>query len=230
MILVRVLPVREGLRASTSAGVSAILLEGATLNDFVETLRSMSQAIPATSATLTPMPPSDDGDQAIGWTRPSLWQTAIPLTMRERETMDLIADGLSNKEIAQRLHISVHTTKSHVHNLMGKLGSRSRLQIAARARSPREPLLSPASMPQTISGVTRREREISALIAEGLANRDIARRLHIAIHTVKSHVHSILKKLAVHTRVQIAIRQGWAPAPACALDLSACRPTVRAVR
>jgi DNA-binding NarL/FixJ family response regulator len=42
------------------------------------------------------------------------------------------------------------------------------------------------------------------LIADGLSNKEIALRLNIATHTVKSHVHNIMEKLALHTRLQIA--------------------------
>lgn len=52
--------------------------------------------------------------------------------------------------------------------------------------------------------MTRREKEIIGLISEGLSNKEIARRLRIATHTVKSHVHNILEKLALHTRLEIA--------------------------
>lgn len=53
--------------------------------------------------------------------------------------------------------------------------------------------------------MTRREREIIGHIAEGLSNKEIARLLHIATYTVKSHVHNILEKLALHTRLEIAV-------------------------
>lgn len=43
------------------------------------------------------------------------------------------------------------------------------------------------------------------LIAEGLSNKDIATRLHIAVHTVKSHVHNVLEKLALHSRLEVAV-------------------------
>lgn len=52
--------------------------------------------------------------------------------------------------------------------------------------------------------MTKREREITNLIAQGMSNKEIAHLLNIAIHTVKSHVHNILQKLALGTRVQIA--------------------------
>jgi DNA-binding NarL/FixJ family response regulator len=53
--------------------------------------------------------------------------------------------------------------------------------------------------------MTNREKEVIALIAEGLANKEIALRLNLSIYTVKSHVHNILEKLAMNSRVQIAI-------------------------
>jgi len=57
-----------------------------------------------------------------------------PLGKREREILALIADGLSNPEIAERLVISVATVKTHINNLYGKLGARSRTDAIARAR------------------------------------------------------------------------------------------------
>jgi DNA-binding NarL/FixJ family response regulator len=59
---------------------------------------------------------------------------AVRMTNREREVMELIGEGLSNKEIAQRLAISVQTVKSHVHNILEKLALRSRLQLAVYVR------------------------------------------------------------------------------------------------
>ena len=53
------------------------------------------------------------------------------LTNRERQVIDLLGEGLSNKEIATRLHIAVHTVKSHVHNVLEKLALRSRLEVVA---------------------------------------------------------------------------------------------------
>ena len=52
--------------------------------------------------------------------------------------------------------------------------------------------------------MTKRELEIIALIADGQSNKEIARQLNIATHTVKSHMHNIMEKLAIHTRLQIA--------------------------
>ena len=49
-----------------------------------------------------------------------------------------------------------------------------------------------------------REREVIGLIGEGLSNKEIAGRLNISTYTVKSHVRTVMEKLALHTRLQIA--------------------------
>ena len=56
------------------------------------------------------------------------------MTRREREAIELIGEGLSNKEIAMRLNVSTRTVKSHVRNVMEKLALHTRLQIAAYSR------------------------------------------------------------------------------------------------
>jgi LuxR family maltose regulon positive regulatory protein len=57
-----------------------------------------------------------------------------PLSDREREVLHLIADGLSNQDIADKLVIAVSTVKSHVNHILGKLDAKSRTQAVARAR------------------------------------------------------------------------------------------------
>jgi DNA-binding NarL/FixJ family response regulator len=52
--------------------------------------------------------------------------------------------------------------------------------------------------------MTQREREVIALIAVGLSNKEIAKRLNIATDTVKSHVRNVMEKLTLHSRLQIA--------------------------
>lgn len=65
-----------------------------------------------------------------------------------------------------------------------------------------------ATQPEGLARIhlTPREREITQLLDEGLANKDISRRLGIELATVKNHVHNILEKLHVHRRGEAAAR------------------------
>ena len=70
---------------------------------------------------------------------------AEPLSARELEVLPLIAEGLSNQEIAARLYLSLHTVKAHARNIYAKLGVNSRTQAVARGRA--LGLLPPGSRP-----------------------------------------------------------------------------------
>jgi two-component system, NarL family, nitrate/nitrite response regulator NarL len=63
--------------------------------------------------------------------------SAPPLTPRENEILILVGEGLSNKDIARRLGISLGTTKSHVHNLLGKLSVPRRTAVMTRMHATR---------------------------------------------------------------------------------------------
>ena len=56
-----------------------------------------------------------------------------PLTPREHEVLQRLAEGLSNRMIAQRLEISEHTVKFHVNAILGKLSAQSRTEAVAHA-------------------------------------------------------------------------------------------------
>ncbi|WP_306362549.1 response regulator transcription factor [Nocardia sp. CC227C] len=63
-------------------------------------------------------------------TEPAPAASVADLTVREREVLDLVAEGLSNSEIANRLHVGVTTVKTHVTNLMAKTGADNRVRLA----------------------------------------------------------------------------------------------------
>jgi DNA-binding NarL/FixJ family response regulator len=74
-------------------------------------------------------------------------------------------------------------------------------RLLSRLRDGREEEAGPDALP----GLTEREREILALIGEGLTNRQIGRRLFLAEKTVKNHISRLLAKLGVERRVQAAV-------------------------
>jgi DNA-binding NarL/FixJ family response regulator len=55
------------------------------------------------------------------------------------------------------------------------------------------------------TALTEREREVLALVAEGLSNRAIAERLTVSVHTVRSHVQRVLEKLSAHSKLEAAV-------------------------
>jgi DNA-binding NarL/FixJ family response regulator len=73
------------------------------------------------------------------------------------------------------------------------------------ARFLAEPARPPPREPNALDNLTEREREVLALVAGGLSNEDIARRLVVSAHTVKTHVNRTMGKLGVHDRAQLVI-------------------------
>jgi DNA-binding NarL/FixJ family response regulator len=69
--------------------------------------------------------------------------------------------------------------------------------VAGRA-APGKPIARPGS-------ITEREREVLALLAAGLTNREIGERLHVGITTVKSHVASMMTKTGCQNRIELAL-------------------------
>ena len=63
-------------------------------------------------------------------------RTHVPLTRREQELLPMIAQGLTNKEIAAQLNLSEQTVKNHVHRILQKAGSSSRLAVQERCHEP----------------------------------------------------------------------------------------------
>jgi DNA-binding NarL/FixJ family response regulator len=57
-------------------------------------------------------------------------QPIEPLTEREEHVLATVARGMSNTEIAEELHISLSTVKTHIASLMSKIGARNRVEVA----------------------------------------------------------------------------------------------------
>lgn len=113
------------------AGIAGCVLRDASLQDLANVLESVARnellVSPRLAGSLLrriSRLPADDGhaDHAR-------------LTPREKQVVELISQGLSNKQIANRLHIRLATVKNHVHNILDKLRLRRRGEIPARLRN-----------------------------------------------------------------------------------------------
>jgi DNA-binding NarL/FixJ family response regulator len=129
VVVMDLLPVEEDLVRFVKAGATGFVAKRAKIGDLVATVRSVAGGAKVVPPPLTGALFSHIAKRAVGRSAPAATDVAR-LSKREREIIDLIAAGLSNKEIAQRLHIATHTVKSHVHNVLQKLAVRNRLQIA----------------------------------------------------------------------------------------------------
>ncbi len=94
---------------------------------------SIAAAVAALGAGLAVLDRAYLADLAGARAVPEVEPLREPLTPREREVLGLLAEGLSNKEVAARLSISEHTAKFHVNAVLAKLGVQRRLEAVVRA-------------------------------------------------------------------------------------------------
>jgi len=132
VIVMDLLPVHEDIVEFVHLGVSGFIMKDATLDDLVTTIRSVAEGAHVLPPEMTGSLFSQIARDAVAKGRREVL-ASVRMTPREREVINLIAEGLSNKEIASTLHIATHTVKSHVRNIMEKLTLHTRLQIAAYA-------------------------------------------------------------------------------------------------
>jgi two-component system response regulator DevR len=133
IIVMDIIPVHEDIMEFVNVGVSGFLLKDSTFGDFVDTIRSVAAGQKVLPPRMTQSLFSQIAKAAVRGERADTLDE-VRMTRRESEVIALIGEGLSNKEIAQRLEIATHTVKSHVRNVMEKLALHTRLQIAAYSR------------------------------------------------------------------------------------------------
>lgn len=122
------------------------------------------------------------------------------LTAREAEVARLAALGESNGAIAESLHLSAHTVRAHVSRALAAFAVPTRAALpAAMGGADRHPGERP--------GLTARQREVAALVADGWGNDRIAEQLGLSQRTVERHVSDILERWSLPNRTAIA--QVW---------------------
>jgi DNA-binding NarL/FixJ family response regulator len=134
IVALDILPHHVDIIEFVRAGGSGLIMKDARLSDYVETIKAVVDGEKVLPPDLTESLFAQVVDYAVD-RGIGLADDAIQLTNREREVVELIATGMSNKDIAERLHLSTYTIKSHVHNILEKLSLNSRLQIAVYSRT-----------------------------------------------------------------------------------------------
>jgi two-component system response regulator DevR len=117
----------------------------------------------------------------------------------EEALLDSIMAGASGyvlKQIRGSDLVSAVRTVAHGQSLLDPSAT---TKLMARLRGGQQ------QEPDALPGLTEREREILALIGEGMTNRQIGRRLYLAEKTVKNHISRLLAKLGVERRIQAAV-------------------------
>jgi two-component system, NarL family, nitrate/nitrite response regulator NarL len=120
----------EDVIALAEAGVLGYVTRDQSLDDLVMTIESVARGEMVCSPWMATV--LVKRVQALAADRPP---PPHGLTAREVEILELVAQGLANKEIAARLYIELTTVKNHVHNILGKLGVTRREEAVARMRA-----------------------------------------------------------------------------------------------
>ena len=100
-------------------GAGGLLQLNASAEQIVQAIRSVTTGLTVFDSVLAPQSSEDDSP-------------VEELTPREAEVLQLLAEGLGNKDIAIRLSISEHTIKFHIRSILGKLGATSRTEAVTR--------------------------------------------------------------------------------------------------
>ena len=124
------IPSQQDIVEFVQAGAAGFILKDATIEDVLATIRAVARGIKILPPLLTGSLFTHVVNHALRKGKGKLAE-AVRMTKREREIIVLIAEGLSNKEIAQRISLSIYTVKSHIHNILEKMALHSRLEIAA---------------------------------------------------------------------------------------------------
>jgi DNA-binding NarL/FixJ family response regulator len=134
-IVMDLFPVQEDIFEFIKAGASGFILKDARVFEFLQTIRLVYKGEKVLPPHLTGSLFSQIIHEAVNGPRESKLKLKVRMTKRERQVIELVADGMTNKEIGNKLHLSQYTIKSHVHNILEKLAMHNRIEIATYART-----------------------------------------------------------------------------------------------
>lgn len=122
---------RDWIAQATSPGARSVLTANPTTAELVGAIQGSVAGLVTLSPELGQA--LFDSHQPAGDSMPDEEQAPEHLTPREREVLEMMMEGLSNKEIAADLNVSVHTVKFHISSILGKLGAASRTEATTVA-------------------------------------------------------------------------------------------------
>lgn len=147
--------------------------------------------------------------------------SAIPELLALRDSMRVVVLTASAAD-----HVLVAAIEGGAAGFVSKTRSLSEVTSAVRAAATGEAVISPELLARLLprlnrgngaaprQDLTEREREVLALVAEGLTNAAIAEQLFVSVHTVRNHIANLSAKLGAHSKLEalsIAVRDGLLP-------------------
>ncbi|MBS1493119.1 MAG: response regulator transcription factor [Bacteroidetes bacterium] len=138
IIVMDLMPIENDILDFVKAGASGFILKDAKVHEFIKTINAVAAGEKILPTHMTGSLFNQIIDRAVNGTTTSDLEQAVKMTKRERQVIELIADGLANKEIGKLLNLSPFTVKSHVHNILEKMALHSRVQIATYAHTSKE--------------------------------------------------------------------------------------------
>jgi two-component system, NarL family, response regulator DegU len=139
VIVMDLVPIQEDILRFVEAGVSGFILKDTTVAELTKTIRSVNEGEKVLPSILAGSLFSQVMDYGVRELSPAKLIQSVRMTRREGEIVELIANGLANKEIAYKLNISIYTVKNHVHNILEKMALNTRVQIAIHTRTKEPP-------------------------------------------------------------------------------------------
>lgn len=126
MVVCGTAPTRDLVAAYLQSGVDSLVGIDASRAELLAAIESLNGGPPYVSSAIV---------QSLIVAPPQRRSGLDQLTQRELEVFELVVDGLSNREVAERLCLSPNTVRSHLQSVSSKLGVSSRMKLAAVGRT-----------------------------------------------------------------------------------------------